>query len=59
MLDWTHKVAGITSSRLRSHVAFGRHVDASVGWPQVCVRDVAALGSRQVVEILPTLSFRS
>lgn len=35
-LDWTHKVAGITSSRLRSHVTFGRHVDASVGEPRVC-----------------------
>lgn len=34
-VDWTHEVAGITSSRLRSHITFGRHVDASVGEPQV------------------------
>lgn len=55
----THKVAGITSSRLRSHVAFGRHVVASVGGPRevcVCVREMwwPALLSRQVVEILRT-----
>lgn len=35
-LNSTYKVAGITSSRLRSHVTFGRHDDASVGGPQVC-----------------------
>lgn len=34
-LGRTHEVAGITSSRLRSHVTFGRHVDAGVREPRV------------------------